>query len=511
MLQQFGAHALRLGVGLVDLVDRHDHRNLRRLGVIDGFDGLRHDAVIGRDHQDHDVGDLGAAGAHRGERGVAGGVDEGDLLAALGRGDLIRADMLGDAAGFARDDIGMAQRIEQRGLAVVDMAHHGDDRRARRGVRSMILGDVEQAFFHVARGDALDGVAHFLGDQLRGVGVDHVGDLRHLALLHQQADHVHRALGHAVGEFLNRDRFRNGDFADQLFLRLVGRMALEALGAAAERGDRTLAHFVGVQRGGDGQAAALLGGRWLRGGFRSDHGPRDAATGTAHHARRFIVVGAVGGHGRWPGRRARRFRSSGGGCLGGGFVALVGFALGAGLGFFLGAVAFFLGLLAGFGGFAFLLFLEFLGVAARGLRFGGAALFFLAHARVGKRAGARALFVFGQRAQHDAGCARGRTRGLCGPRRDLHRRCDSGWRGSRRFNRGCGIARKTALGLLLDHHLLGAAVTETLAHDAGLCARFQRQSFRTDAQRLIARIFRISHSTVPISFVARMPAVPAML
>jgi tRNA U38,U39,U40 pseudouridine synthase TruA len=134
----------------------------------------------------------------------------------------------------------------------------------------------------------------------------------------------------------------------------------------------------------------------------------------------------------------------------------------------------------------------------------------LAHARVGKRAGARALFVFGQRAQHDARCARGRTCGL-GARRGLHRRDRSGRRGNRRFSRRRGIAGKASLGLLLDHHLLGAAVTETLAHDAGLCARFQRQSFRTDAQRFVARIFRISHSTVPISFVARMPAVPAML
>ena len=35
-----------------------------------------------------------------------------------------------------------------------------------------------------------------------GVGVDHVVDRRHLALLHQQADDVDRALGHAVGEIL---------------------------------------------------------------------------------------------------------------------------------------------------------------------------------------------------------------------------------------------------------------------------------------------------------------------
>jgi hypothetical protein len=55
-----------------------------RLGVIDGFDRLRHDAVIGRHHQHDDVGDLGAAGTHRGERGVARRIDEGDLAAVLG-------------------------------------------------------------------------------------------------------------------------------------------------------------------------------------------------------------------------------------------------------------------------------------------------------------------------------------------------------------------------------------------------------------------------------------------
>ncbi len=48
--------AIRIGIGLVDLVDRHDDGDTRRLGVLDGFLGLRHDAVIGRDDQDDDVG-----------------------------------------------------------------------------------------------------------------------------------------------------------------------------------------------------------------------------------------------------------------------------------------------------------------------------------------------------------------------------------------------------------------------------------------------------------------------
>ena len=49
------------------------------LGVVDGLDRLRHDAVVGRDHQHDDVGDVGAAGAHGGEGLVAGRVEEGDL------------------------------------------------------------------------------------------------------------------------------------------------------------------------------------------------------------------------------------------------------------------------------------------------------------------------------------------------------------------------------------------------------------------------------------------------
>ena len=65
--------------GLVDLVDRHDDRHFGRLGVVDGFEGLRHDAVVGRHHQDDDIGDLGAAGAHAGERFVTGRIDEDDL------------------------------------------------------------------------------------------------------------------------------------------------------------------------------------------------------------------------------------------------------------------------------------------------------------------------------------------------------------------------------------------------------------------------------------------------
>ena len=63
-----------------------------------------------------------------GERLVARGVDERDQAPVLL--GLVGADVLGDAAGLARDDVRRADAVEQQRLAVVDVAHHGDDRRA---------------------------------------------------------------------------------------------------------------------------------------------------------------------------------------------------------------------------------------------------------------------------------------------------------------------------------------------------------------------------------------------
>ena len=93
---------------------------------------LRHDAVVGRHDEDDDVGDPGAAGAHQRERLVARRVEE-DHRPLVDR-DLVGADVLRDAAGLALGDLRLADRVEQRRLAVVDVAHDGDDRRALRPV-----------------------------------------------------------------------------------------------------------------------------------------------------------------------------------------------------------------------------------------------------------------------------------------------------------------------------------------------------------------------------------------
>ncbi len=124
--------------GQVDLVDGHDDRHAGVPGVADRLDGLGHDLVVGRHHEDDDVGDLGTAGTHGGKGLVTRRVEEGDG-AAIGQIDVIRADVLGDAAGLTGHDVGLADVVEQRGLAVVDVAHDGDDGRTRHAILDLVL------------------------------------------------------------------------------------------------------------------------------------------------------------------------------------------------------------------------------------------------------------------------------------------------------------------------------------------------------------------------------------
>ncbi len=255
--------------------------------------------------------------------------------------------------------------------------------------------------------------------ELRGIGVDHVGDLVHRALLHQQSDHVDRAFGHAVGEFLDGDGFRDDHLADQLLLRLVRGVPLQALGAAAERGDRALAHVIGSERGDHGEAPALLLRRRLvvvfgaATGRMTPPGPRRTRRGPSSSSASAATLGARVAGATAAGRRRRRCR--GGRGAGGLSLAetLLGFEFGLALGLFVVAMALFLGLAAGFGGFAFGLFDAFAAGTPLGFLFRHPPFFRLANAGIGERADARGVLVLGQAcaAPHRRRCAARRAEG----------------------------------------------------------------------------------------------------
>ena len=174
-----------VGVGLVDLVDGHDDRDVGRLGVVDGLLGLGHDAVVGGDDQDDDVRSLGPAGPELGEGLVTRRVDEGDE--AVLDGDPVGADVLGDAARFLVDEVRGADGVEQGRLAVIDVAHDGDDGGARcelgrPGLGQRAHGLVESDELRVEVGDP--------GDGRRGLGVDEIVEVGGDALGVELVDQV---------------------------------------------------------------------------------------------------------------------------------------------------------------------------------------------------------------------------------------------------------------------------------------------------------------------------------
>ena len=151
---------------------------------------------------------LRSAGAHQRERLVTRRVEEDDVLVVLlADRHEIRADVLRDAAGFALGDAGRPNRVEQRRLAVIDVAHHGDDR----GARDLILGvdrfglDLHQLLFEAAR---LHVGAELPRDLARRVDVDRRVDGHHHPAIEQRLEHVLHAHVELVREILDRHALR---------------------------------------------------------------------------------------------------------------------------------------------------------------------------------------------------------------------------------------------------------------------------------------------------------------
>ena len=82
----------------------------RGLGVIDRFNGLRHDAVIGSDDEHHDVGHIRTTRTHCSKSRVARCIDEGDVVSIILHS--VRADVLGNPSGFTGCDARLPNRIQ---------------------------------------------------------------------------------------------------------------------------------------------------------------------------------------------------------------------------------------------------------------------------------------------------------------------------------------------------------------------------------------------------------------
>ena len=133
-------HPLGVRVRKVDLVHRDDDRHLGGARVRDRLLRLRHDAVVGGDDEDGDVGRPSRRGRACAVNASWPGVSRNVTFRPSTR-DLVRADVLRDPAGLGLDHLGVADRVEQRRLAVVDVAHDRDDGRPRDEVLRVVLDD----------------------------------------------------------------------------------------------------------------------------------------------------------------------------------------------------------------------------------------------------------------------------------------------------------------------------------------------------------------------------------
>ena len=153
---------------------------------------------------------LRAARAHGGERRVARGIQERDHAAR--RLDVVRADVLRDAAGLAGRDLGAPDVVQQRGLAVVDVTHDRDHRRTRQLYLGVAV-DALQVLLDLVFLDQPRLVTHLLDHQHGGVLVDGLVDGGHHAQAHQGLDDFVGLDGHAVGQLGDGDGLADRHFA----------------------------------------------------------------------------------------------------------------------------------------------------------------------------------------------------------------------------------------------------------------------------------------------------------
>ena len=200
---------------LIDLVDSDHDLDTGCFRVVDSFNRLRHDTVIGRDDQNGDIGGIGAAHTHGCESLMTGCIKEGDIPSV--DGDHVSADGLRDAAGLLAGDACAADGIQKGGLAVVDMAHDTDDGRTGNHLGLVLFLFAEQLFDHV---DLLLFLAQDIvakRDLLSLIITDFAVGCHGLALQEEFLDDLGSLQMHSLSQFTDGDLLGNKDSLDLLF------------------------------------------------------------------------------------------------------------------------------------------------------------------------------------------------------------------------------------------------------------------------------------------------------
>ena len=209
---------------LINLVDCEYHWHTGSLRMSDSLFGSRHHRVIGCDDDDGDIGSLGTTGTHGGKRLVTWSIKEGYLATAF-QGHTIGTDMLGNTTRLTGNHIGIADIVEQRGLTMVYVTHHGYDWSTRNQVVLIILF---LAHGLLNLGTHVFGLeTELLSHHIDGFSIQTLVDRYHDTYTHQGRDNLSNADIH------HRSQLANGNELSELqglaFLLLLTSLILQLL------------------------------------------------------------------------------------------------------------------------------------------------------------------------------------------------------------------------------------------------------------------------------------------
>ena len=140
---------------------------------------------------------------------MTGGIKEGDIL--ILNLYAVRADRLRDATCLTRGNVGMADRVKQRGLTVVNVTHNTYDGRSRLELICGILVLVEELLLDRYDDLLRDRYAEFERNQLCGVVINGLIDRSHLSEQHQLLHDLNCRYVQTGCELTNNDRLGKRD------------------------------------------------------------------------------------------------------------------------------------------------------------------------------------------------------------------------------------------------------------------------------------------------------------
>ncbi len=144
-------------------------------------------------------------------------VEEGDA-ASVGKLHVVGTDVLGDTSRLTSNDVGVADVVKQRGLAVVDVSHDGNDRRTRHEVVLVVLLFAD-SLLHF-RTDIFGLEAELVGNKVDGLSIEPLVDGHHDTYRHEGRD-----------DLCDADIHHRCQFADGYELRQLQHLVFALFGA----------------------------------------------------------------------------------------------------------------------------------------------------------------------------------------------------------------------------------------------------------------------------------------